>query len=275
MQSEFDALKQSNAWCLIKRPKNKNVIGCRWVLRTKYKTDGNVERRKARLVAKGYSQRLGIDFQETFAPVARQSSIRFLVATAAQLDLSLYQLDVVMAYINRDLEEEILMEQPDGFVEPGKEDIVCSLRKSLYGLKQSGRQWFKKLDKQLKDFGLKSLDTEKCIYIMKTEDIYLVVVVYVDDIIVGANRHDVYQRLKENLTIKFKMKDLGILHYCLGIEFKQEKSNKSVIMSQKKYLQSILTTYGMQEAKPMATPLDGNCKLSKDMDQRPKKKLPR
>lgn len=167
------------------------------------------------------------------------------------------------------------MEQPDGFVEPGKEDMVCSLRKSLYGLKQSGRQWFKKLDKQLKDFGFKSLDTERCIYIMKTEDIYLVVVVYVDDIIVGANKHDVYQRLKENLTIKFKMKDLGILHYCLGIEFKQEKSNKSVIMSQKKYLQSILTTYGMQEAKPMATPLDGNSKLSKDMDQRPKKKLPR
>ncbi|KAL6420408.1 hypothetical protein ACFW04_014534 [Cataglyphis niger] len=162
-----------------------------------------------------------------------------------QLDLTFYQLDVVMAYINGDLEEEIiLIKQPDSFIESGKENIVCSLKKSLYGLKQSGRQRFKKLDKQLKEFGLKSLDTEKCVYIMKTEDIYLVIVVYMDDIIVGANSPDVYQRLKENLT-KFKMKDLGTLHYCLEIEFKQERSNKSVMMIQKKYLQNILTTYSM------------------------------
>lgn len=115
MRFEFDALKRSDAWSLVERPRNKNVIGCRWVLRTKYKADGSVERRKVRLVAKGYSQQSEVDFQETFASVARQSSIRIL-AIAAQLDLTLYQLDVVIAYVNGDLDEEIFMEQPEGFI---------------------------------------------------------------------------------------------------------------------------------------------------------------
>lgn len=218
-------------------------------------------------MAKGCSQQPGVDFQETFAPVARQSSIRILMALAAEFNLELFQLDVEMAYINGDLDEDeqIFMEQADEFVEVKKEDQVYSLKKALYGLKQSGRKWFMKLDEELLRFGLQPLKTEKCIYIMETEDTYMIVVIYVDDLIIGTSNKDTYLKLKKDLAQKFKMKDLGKLHYCLGIEFKQDLSRKTVTMCQRKYIQNILIDYGMVEAKTMSTPLDGNVKLSKQM----------
>ena len=265
MQSEFDALQRCNAWLLVERPTDKKVIGCRWVLRTKFSADGSVERRKARLVARGFSQQPGMDFQETFAPVARLSSIRILVALAAELGITLYQLDVVMAYINGDLDEELYMEQAEGFIEADQKKMVYSLKKSLYGLKQSGRQWFKKLDQKLQDFGLRPLNGDKCVYIMKSEEIYIILAVYVDDIIVGSNQEDVYLKLKKELTREFQIKDLGTLHYCLGIEFQQDPSTKAVIMHQRRYIEKILADYGMDESKPISTPLDGNSKLTKQM----------
>lgn len=249
MQLEFDALKRNNAWILVERPRSKNVVGYRWVLKTKYNADGSVERKKARLVAKGYTQRPGVDFRETFAPVARQSSVRILAALAAELGLTLYQLDVVMAYINGDLDEVIFMEQPEEFIEKGKEDQVCLLKKSIYELKQSERQWFKKLDQALQSFGLTPLETEKCFYVMKNQGCHFIVVIYVDDLIVDSNDEETYLRLKRDLAHKFQMKDLGLLRYCLGIEFNQNKSSKSTTMCQRLYIQSILAEYGMDEVK--------------------------
>lgn len=263
MKSEFDALQENKAWILVDRPVNKNVIDCRWVLRTKFNADGSVERRKARLVARGFSQQPGVDYQETFSPVARLSSIRIVVALAAEWKLTLYQLDVVMAYINGNLDEEIFMEQADGFIKPGEEEKVYFLKKSLYGLKQSGRQWFTKLDKKLQELGFKSLNGDKCIYIIKSRDFIMILVVYVDDIIVATNQENKYIELKEELVKEFKVSDLGTLHYCLGIEFEQDPSTKSVKMYQRKYITKILQDFGMDESKPMKTPLDGNSKLSK------------
>lgn len=147
MKIKFDALIKNGAWKLVQRPRNKNVIGCQWVLRTKFRANGTTEKRKACLVAKGCCQLLDIDFHETFSPVTRLSSIRLIVALSAQLKLDLYQLDMVTAYVNGDLEEEIYMEQANGFTESGGKDMVYSLQRSLYDLKQSGRQWFEKFDK--------------------------------------------------------------------------------------------------------------------------------
>lgn len=234
-------------------------------MRTKLNAQGNIERRKARLVAKGFTQQPGVDFQETYAPVARLSSIRILVALAAELGLTLYQLDIVMAYINGDLHEEIFMDQADGFVENGNENKVYSLKKSIYGLKQSGRQWFQKLDPKLRAFGLKPLNADKCVYVMKSGEVYMIVVVYVDDIFVGTNREDVYTKFKEELLTSFQITDLGNLHYCLGIEFHQDPITKQITMHQEKYIEKILRDYGMSDAKPMSTPLDGNSKLTKKM----------
>ena len=266
MKEEFDALNKIGAWTLIERPKKKKVIGCRWVLRTKYDADGNVERRKARLVAKGYNQQPGMDFTKTFAPVARQSSIRMILAISAEMGRMLYQLDVVMAYINGDLEEEIHMEQAEGFEDPGNQDLVYLLKRSIYGLKQSGRQWFKKLDLRFKTLGLEPLSGDKCVYIQKTKTSTLIVVVYVDDIIVATDRVEIFEKLKDDLSREFQMKDLGKLHYCLGIEFKQDSESKSIFMTQKKYIEDVLQRFGMQDSKTVTTPLDGSVKLSKEME---------
>ncbi|CAK9821558.1 Retrovirus-related Pol polyprotein from transposon TNT 1-94 [Anthophora retusa] len=148
MRREYIALIQNGTWTLVDRPENKKVVSCKWVLKTKYRSDGNVERRKARLVARGFSQVPGIDFSETFYPVARISSIRMMMGLAVEYGLKIRQYDFTNAYLNRDLEEEILMEIPEELpsildskeLHGIRENQVCLLKKALYGLKQSGRQ---------------------------------------------------------------------------------------------------------------------------------------
>lgn len=191
-------------------------------------------------MAKGYSQQPGMDFYETYAPVARQSSVRMILAVSAELGLDLYQLDVVMAYINGDLEEDIYMEQAEGFENPEKCDAVYSLKRSIYGLKQSGRQWFKKLDRKLKELRLEPLSCDSCVYVQKQGESILIVVVYVDGLMIATNNIKNFEELKGNLTKEFQMKDLGKLHYCLGIEFNQDSKTKSIFMLQKKYIDDIL-----------------------------------
>ncbi|XP_076657790.1 uncharacterized protein LOC143361943 [Halictus rubicundus] len=261
MEKEYDAFKSAGAWIEVEKPTNKNVIGCKWVLRTKLRSDGTIERRKARLVAKGFAQQPGIDFMETYAPVARMGTIRIVMALAAEWNLSLFQLDVEMAYINGDLEEEIHMEQP----ELGK---VLLLKKALYGLKQSGRQWFQKLDSKLKSFGLRAINADKCLYFRKCEQNVLIVVVYVDDIIIATNQLSAFNQLKKELSTDFRTKDLGPLSYCLGIEFKRNNKSGELYMLQKKYITGILQRFGMMDAKPVQTPLEPKIKLSQEM--RPK-----
>lgn len=262
MRSEFDSLVSIGAWELVKCPDGRTPIGCRWVLKTKYNADGSVERRKARLVAKGYSQKRGVDFDETFAPVARMSSIRLIVALAAEYKLDLYQLDVTMAYTYGNLEEEIFMEQAEPFVTPGKEEYVYRLKRALYGLKQAGRQWFARLEAELLKFGLTQLESDPCTYFSRQDSKFLILVVYVDDLIVATNDMSQYQELKIKLQSQFKMRDLGPLKYCLGIEFHQDAENKSVKIIQKKYIQDIVNKFGLEDAHPALTPLEPKFKLS-------------
>ncbi|CAK9800955.1 Retrovirus-related Pol polyprotein from transposon TNT 1-94 [Anthophora plagiata] len=273
MEAEYNALNENKAWKLVERPANQNVIGCRWVLRTKYNADGTVERRKARLVAKGYAQQPGVDFEETFAPVVRLSSIRAIVATAAQLNLKLYQLDIVMAYINGDLNEDVFMEQPEGFTKPGEKDLVCKLQRSLYGLKQSGRQWYEKLDAQLRKLKLKPCNADKCVYFRREKEDIVLVAIYVDDLIVATSSRRVFDEIKSALETKFKVKDLGTLHYCLGIEFTQDQESGKIKLSQQKYTEDVLTRFNMKDADPVSTPLETKQKLCKETEPKTKDEI--
>lgn len=263
MKTEFEALTKQGVWTLERRPKYKNVVGCKWVLKTKYNADGSVERRKARLVARGFIQKFGEDYTETFAPIGRMSSIRLLIALSVEYGLRLYHLDVVMAYINGNLNEEIYMEQAEGFVEPNKEEMVYKLNKAIYGLKQSGRQWSEALDISLRKCGLKRMNADRCVYMLRAKNSVLIVLAYVDDLIVATNSDELFNSLKDCLSREFEFRDLEALSYCLGIEFKRNESTGSITMVQEKYARDVLKKHGMEDTKPVATPLDGNLKLSK------------
>uniref|UniRef100_A0AAV1TII3 Reverse transcriptase Ty1/copia-type domain-containing protein n=1 Tax=Peronospora matthiolae TaxID=2874970 RepID=A0AAV1TII3_9STRA len=137
--SEFDSLQRNDTWEIVPLPKGRKAIGCRWVFRVKENQDGEVERFKARLVAKGFSQKFGVDYEETFAPVAKFTSIRVVLSMAAKYGLMLHQMDVKTAFLNGSLNEDIYMDQPDGYLDATQPDYVCKLKRSLYGLKQSPR----------------------------------------------------------------------------------------------------------------------------------------
>ncbi|UYV72131.1 hypothetical protein LAZ67_9001917 [Cordylochernes scorpioides] len=261
MKEEFDSLIENKTWELVDPPKGQNVIGSKWAFRRKYSSDGSLERYKARLVAKGYSQKYGIDYEETFTPVVRHSTIRTVLALAVEYDLLVHQMDVQSAFLNGDVKEEIYITQPENFESKKYPRRVCKLKKAIYGLKQAGMTWHAKLDSVLKEMGLEQMKTDNCVYIKREEGV-LLVAIYVDDLIIAAERKDTLISFKESMKKIFKIKDLGKINYCLGIRIQTEKDG-SISIDQEKYIEELLAKYRMKEAKPISTPMDSNSKLTK------------
>jgi hypothetical protein len=161
MEDEMRSMNANKVWDLEIIPKGAKTVGCKWVYKTKLDSQGNIERYKARLVAKGFTQREGIDYNETFSPVSCKDSFRIIMVLVAHYDLELHQMDVKTAFLNGDLEENVYMAQPKGFVMERKERLGCRLKKSIYGLKQASRQWYLKFDQTIKNFGFKD-NIEDC-----------------------------------------------------------------------------------------------------------------
>ena len=164
LDNEYSSLIEHKTWDLVKAPEGRNIIDSKWVFKVKTNADGTIERHKARLVAKGFTQTAGADFEETFSPVVKYTSIRTLCAIVNELDLELHQMDVSTAFLNGDLQEEIFMKQPEGYVKQGQENLVCKLNKSLYGLKQASRCWYETFDHFLKESGYKQCTADSCLY---------------------------------------------------------------------------------------------------------------
>lgn len=263
MEEEISVIEKNSTWHLVEKPKDKDIIGVKWIYRVKYHSDGTVQRNKARLVAKGYTQQPGIDFHETFAPVARLDTVRAIIAMAAQKGWSLYQLDVKSAFLNGKLEEEIYVEQPLGFVTQGEEEKVYRLQKALYGLKQAPRAWYSNIDGYFTGNGFNKSKNEPTLYVKckGTSDI-LIVALYVDDLIFTGSSEKMVEDFKNEMMKKYEMSDMGLLHYFLGIEIYQEKDG--VFICQTKYAENILKKFGMFGCKPMTTPLVVNEKLVKE-----------
>ncbi|KAM1099314.1 hypothetical protein TB2_005809 [Malus domestica] len=258
-----DVLAQCNL-CIMdpEKPTEKPVIGVKWVYKTKLNLDGSVLKNKARLVAKGYAQKPGLDYNETYAPVARLDTIRTLIALAAQKSWKLYQLDVKSAFLNGVLQEEVYVEQPEGFAVKDKEDKVYKLHKALYGLKQAPRAWYGEIDSYFSQCGFKKSLSEPTLYIkVRGEDI-LFVSIYVDDIVYTGSCKPMLEEFKEDMKMKYEMTDLGLLHHFLGMGVIQTDS--SIFINQKKYASSLLSKFGLNEAKTVSTPLVATEKLSKD-----------
>ena len=260
MDEEIATIEKNHTWDLVELPKNKDVIGLKWVYKTKYKEDGSIQKHKARLVAKGYSQQPGVDFNETFAPVARMETIRTFLALAAQHELPIYQLDVKSAFLNGKLEEEVYVQQPQGYIIKGKEDKVYRLRKALYGLKQAPRAWNSNIDKYFCQNGFERSRSEPSLYVKKrgTQD-FLIVCLYVDDLIYTSTNTAMLEEFKKAMMKEYEMTDLGLMRYFLGIQVQQ--SNGEIFISQEKYLEDLLKKFRMSNCKPVTTPLSLNEKL--------------
>ncbi|RVW50044.1 Retrovirus-related Pol polyprotein from transposon RE2 [Vitis vinifera] len=260
MVDEMTALHSNGTWDLVVLPSGKSTVGCRWVYTVKVGPDGQVDRLKARLVAKGYTQVYGSDYGDTFSPVAKIASVRLLLSMAAMRSWPLYQLDIKNVFLHGDLAEEVYMEQPPGFVAQGESGLVCRLRRSLYGLKQSPRAWFSRFSSVVQEFGMfRSTADHSVFYHHNSSGQCIYLVVYVDDIVITGSDQNGIQKLKQHLFTHFQTKDLGKLKYFLGIEIAQ--SSSGVVLSQRKYALDILEETGMLDCKPVDTPMDPNVKL--------------
>ena len=262
MERELESLRSNEVWRLVEPPPNRKIIGSKWVFKRKVDANGVVERYKARLVAQGCTQRYGLDYEETFSPVVRFESIRYVVALGAQHKLQLQQMDVSTAFLHGELTEEVYMKQPEGFVEQVKEHLVCRLNRSIYGLKQSPRCWNHALDSRLKEMGFKQTPGDPCLYINPdSEGEMFIVAVYVDDIVLGGRSKAKMIAVKAELSQKFEMKDLGTLHHFLGVKVIQDQLAGVIWIGQPLYTEKILQRYGMQDSKPVDTPVSPDVKL--------------
>eukprot|EP00253_Pinus_taeda_P004375 PITA_04375 len=215
MNEELEQIEKNNTWELVPRPNDKNVIGTKWIFKNKLNENGDVIRNKTRLVCKGYAQQEGIDFEETFASIARLEAIRMFLALSSFQKFKVYQMDVKSAFLNGDLKEEVYIEQPDGFILGNDPKLVCKLRKALYGLKQAPK---------------------------------------------ACNEEAMSQNFALVMQKEFEMSLLGEHTYFRGLQVQQNKDG--IFLSQTKYLKQILKKYGMEDSKPVCTPMVTRCSLS-------------
>ncbi|XP_020268393.1 uncharacterized protein LOC109843843 [Asparagus officinalis] len=265
MHEELGALKKNRTWELVKLPKGKRAVGCKWVFTVKQNPDGHVKRYKARLVAKGYSQTYDIDYDETFAPVVKMSTVRILISLAVNGGWKLHQLDVKNAFLHGDLVEDVYMKIPSGFDTDQTVGKVCRLKKSLYGLKRSLRAWFDRFRRAMLGMGYQQINVDHTIFFRRSEGYITMLAVYVDDMTITRDDEKEIVHLKVRLGKEFEVKDLGLLRYFLGIEI--ARGAEGVVLSQRKYALDLLKETGMLGCKPVTTPIDQKFKLGVEVGE--------
>ncbi|KAL4303890.1 hypothetical protein GQ457_10G000190 [Hibiscus cannabinus] len=233
MDEEIEALNKNQTWELVPKPENCKPVTCKWVYRLKRKSDGTVDRCKARLVARGFSQSYGLDYEETYSPVAKMVTLRTIFSLVAMRGWKSWQLDVKNAFLYGELDREVFMEQPAGYVSDQYPYHVCHLKKALYGLKQAPRAWYGKVAQFLIFCGFKVSDADSSLFIKLESNICMLVLLYVDDMIITGNNDAEISMLKNELSVRFEMKNLG-------------------------------EVFNMRESKEKSTPMETHLKLKKD-----------
>lgn len=266
MSVEHEALLRNKTWKLVPRPKGRRVVGVKWVFKKKYKGDGSLEHYKARLVAKGFTQVKGADFNETFAPVARMTSLRTLLAIAAAKGYQVEQMDVDNAYLNAEADVDIYMEQPPGYEDCNHPDHVCLLDKSLYGLKQAGRLWHEHYKGRLLDMGFKQSIADPCIFVRTTKKGELLIGVYVDDT-VKAGHSAAIAEFNTEISQHYGIKELGPIKFLLAIQINQDENGISLCQST--YIKKLAEEEGLADHKPVYTPISGGAFQELDMQSEP------
>ncbi|GJT71678.1 retrovirus-related pol polyprotein from transposon TNT 1-94 [Tanacetum coccineum] len=262
MQEELNQFIANDVWELVPQPRNMTIIGTKWVFRNKLDENGIVSRNKARLVAQGYNQQEGIDYDETYAPVARLESIRILLAYACALDFKLFQMDIKSAFLNGFINEEVYVAQPPGFIDFEKLDHVYKLKKALYGLKQAPKAWYDRLKAFLIKHEYKMGMVDNTLFTKKKSSNLIIVQIYVDDIIFGSTCQDMCDEFAKIMHDEFEMSMMGELNFFLGLQIKQMEDG--IFFNQSKYIKEMLKKFGLEESKPMKTPMSSDTKLTKD-----------
>ncbi|GJW49873.1 retrovirus-related pol polyprotein from transposon TNT 1-94 [Tanacetum coccineum] len=262
MQEELNQFIANDVWELVPQPRNMTIIGTKWVFRNKLDENGIVSQNKARLVAQGYNQQEGIDYDETYAPVARLESIRILLAYACALDFKLFQIDVKSAFLNGFINEEVYVAQPSGFIDFEKPDHVYKLKKALYGLKQAPKAWYDRLKVFLIKHEYKMRMVDNTLFTKKRSSNLIIVQIYVDDIIFSSTCQDMCDAFAKIMHDEFEMSMMGELNFFFGLQIKQMEDG--IFFNQSKYIKEMLKKFGLEESKPIKTTMSSDTKLMKD-----------
>ena len=249
MKSEIQSMYDNQVWNLIDPPPGVKPVGCKWVFKKKTNMDGNINTYKARLVAKGFKQIHGVDYEETFSPVAMLKSIRILLAITAYYDYEIWKMDVKTAFLNMNLQEDVYMTQPEGFVDSKNPDKVCKLQRSIYGLKQASRSWNIRFDEVISEYNFVKNVEEPCVYKKVSGSRVVFLVLYVDDILIIGNDIPMLTDVKKYLSTRFAMKDLGEAAYILGVRIYRDRSKKILGLSQSTYIDKVLKRFSMHDSK--------------------------
>ena len=262
MEEELDSIEKNETWEMVTPPPRCKPIGLKWVYKIKRHSCGDIVRYKVTLVAKGYVQKSGIDYEEVFALVARMETIQVLLVLATQEGWQVHHMDAKSAFLIGELEEEVYVKQPDGYVKKGREHLVMRLKKTLYRLKQVPRAWYTKLDKCLRYFDFTRSSQEHAVYFKRSGTSRLIIGVYVDDLIITRIENHHIEDFKAQMKNKFETSNLGLLTLYVGIEVTQESGK--ILLNQRSYALRILEQSGMLECNPPRIPLESQCKFGKE-----------
>jgi protein associated with RNAse G/E len=252
---------KNDVWEVVPKPENKDVVSSKWIFKIKHALDERIEKYKARFVARGFYRKEGIDYEETFAPVARYTSIRTIMTLVAKMKWKLHQMDVKKTFLNNVIEEEVYIEQPLGFEVQDNKSHVYKLKKDLYGLNQAPRAWYGMIDSFLMSLGFTKSKSDPNLYFKIVDDGPVILLLYVDDLFLIGEENLIID-YKKKLAIEFEMKELGPMHYFLGLEV--WKSLEEIFLNQGKYVVEILKRFNMMHCKAMSTHMDMNLNLLVD-----------
>jgi hypothetical protein len=261
MTEEYQFIMKNEVWEIVPRSKNKDGVSYIWLFKIKHAANGSIEKYKARFVTRVFFQKEGIDYEETFALVSRYTLIRTIIALASKIKWKLHQMDVKTASLKGVIEEEVYIEQPQGFEVEDKKSHVCRLKKSLYGLKQAPRAWYGRIDSFLTSLGFTKSKADSNLYFKIMDNEPIILLLYVDELFL-TGEEKLITECKKRFAATFEMKDLGLMHYFLGLEVWQ--SPERIFLNQGKYTVEILKRFDMLECKSMNIPMEAKLKLLVD-----------